>query len=229
MTNEKRRLEYGKWKMPQKLRLAVCLIKKNSPPTRNVFRIGGESYWTAPTTALSMLVYSFILLGLGMGGGGGSGSGGVTTGAGAGGGAGVSSMTGAGAGSSTTGGAAQVGWQLVQVMVKVLTMRLYTTGAGHATGHGAGHATGHGAGHAIGHGAGHATGHGAGHEITLTGTGHEITGAGHGVGHATTGRGQHPSSSANTRVWNPTSVIARSIAIPIKTGYLVLLVINILH
>jgi hypothetical protein len=28
MTNEKRQLEYGKWKLPQKLRLAVCLVKK---------------------------------------------------------------------------------------------------------------------------------------------------------------------------------------------------------
>jgi len=89
--------------------------------------------------------------------------------------------------------------------------------------------TGAGAGHEI-------TGAGAGHETTGAGAGHEITGAGagHGAGHATghIGRGQQQSSSsssANTLVWNPASVIIRDNASPIKTGYFILLVIIYLH
>ncbi len=72
------------------------------------------------------------------------------------------------------------------------------------------------------------TGAGAGHEITGAGAGHEITGTGAGqhTGCAIIGRGQQSSSSsANTLVWNPASVIIRDNASPIKTGYFVLLVI----
>jgi hypothetical protein len=77
------------------------------------------------------------------------------------------------------------------------------------------------------------TGAGAGHEMTGAGAGHEITGAGAGqhTGCAITGIGQQSSSSssANTRVCNPASVIIRDNAIPIKTGYFILLVIIYLH
>jgi hypothetical protein len=68
--------------------------------------------------------------------------------------------------------------------------------------------------------------------MTGAGAGHEITGAGAGqqIGCATIGLGQQSSSSsANTLVWNPASVIIRDNASPIKTGYFVLLVINYLH
>ncbi|HEX2489184.1 MAG TPA: hypothetical protein VHR27_07260 [Blastocatellia bacterium] len=70
--------------------------------------------------------------------------------------------------------------------------------------------------------------------MTGAGAGHEITGAGAGqhTGCVTIGIGQQrssSSSSANTRVCNPASVIIRDNAIPIKTGYFILLVINYLH
>jgi len=85
--------------------------------------------------------------------------------------------------------------------------------------------TGAGAGHEI-------TGAGAGHEMTGAGAGHEITGAGAGqhTGCMTTGLGQQKSSSsssASTLVWNPVSVIIRDNASPTKTGYFILLVINL--
>jgi hypothetical protein len=70
--------------------------------------------------------------------------------------------------------------------------------------------------------------------MTGAGAGHEITGAGAGqhTGCVTIGIGQQrssSSSSANTLVWNPASVIIRDNASPIKTGYFILFVIIYLH
>jgi len=70
--------------------------------------------------------------------------------------------------------------------------------------------------------------------MTGAGAGHEMTGAGAGqhTGCMTIGLGQQrssSSSSANTRVCNPASVIIRDNANPTKTGYFILLVIIYLH